>query len=229
MRLNEAKTALKDLLSHNQVSGKPVLLLANKQDQSEALDEIDLVEQLDLEHLVNENRCPTLVETCSAIEAKGLKKGYNWLVSYIIRNYESLNARIANDSKKDEAESKTQQQLNGHVIHVRSAVATPNHKSRPKSAPTRHFRVIDEPRPKSANQIVMDHLRKKSGHEPRRSRLRPLPANKTHPAVLFQGNVVEFVGGGDAAGNQCLNARHQVQRKGGGDVLIVKPFGVTAN
>ena len=40
--------------------------LANKQDKQGALDELDIVERLNVESLVNQQRCPTLVETCSA-------------------------------------------------------------------------------------------------------------------------------------------------------------------
>lgn len=89
-RMDEVKKALHDVLSHEKITGKPVLLLANKQDQENALDEIDLVDKLDLEKIVNENHCPTLVEMCSATEIKtkvdpGIKKGYHWLVNHIVR------------------------------------------------------------------------------------------------------------------------------------------------
>lgn len=89
-RMDEVKQVLHNVLSHEKITGKPVLLLANKQDQENALDEIDLVDKLDLEKTVNENHCPTLVETCSATEAKtkvdaGIKKGYHWLVGHIVR------------------------------------------------------------------------------------------------------------------------------------------------
>lgn len=89
-RMDEVKDVLHKLLSNEKITGKPVLLLANKQDQENALDEIDLVEKLDLEKIVNEKHCPTLVETCSATDAKtkidpGIKKGYLWLLNHIIR------------------------------------------------------------------------------------------------------------------------------------------------
>lgn len=41
--------------------------LANKQDVEGALDEIDVVERLNLEAIVNQQKCPTLVETCCAV------------------------------------------------------------------------------------------------------------------------------------------------------------------
>lgn len=103
-RLDEAKEVLQELLSHEKISKKPVLVLANKQDNENALDEVDLIEKLDLESIVNNNQCPTLVESCSATDYQGsikldpnIKKGYEWLINYIIRNYETLNKRVQKD------------------------------------------------------------------------------------------------------------------------------------
>lgn len=88
--MDEVKRVLHNLLQHEKIAGKPILLLANKQDQENALDEIDLVDKLDLEKIVNENHCPTLVETCSATETRtkidaGIKRGYHWLLNHIVR------------------------------------------------------------------------------------------------------------------------------------------------
>lgn len=102
-RLDEAKQVLTELLSHEKIARKPVLVLANKQDEENALDEVDIIEKLDLEQIVNGNECPTLVESCSATEAgnlkidPGIKKGYEWLLNYIVRNYEILNKRVEED------------------------------------------------------------------------------------------------------------------------------------
>lgn len=100
---------LNSLLSHDKIAGKPLLLLANKQDNENALDELDLIESLELECLVNKQRCPTLVESCSATAATsklkldpGIKKGYNWLLNYIIREYGSINARVKRDVEQQE-------------------------------------------------------------------------------------------------------------------------------
>ena len=41
--------------------------LANKQDLRDAVDELDLVENLDVERFANAMRCPTRVETCSCM------------------------------------------------------------------------------------------------------------------------------------------------------------------
>ncbi|XP_032524578.2 ADP-ribosylation factor-like protein 13B [Danaus plexippus] len=106
-RLDECKTVLEEVLSHDKISGKPVLILANKQDKSGALDDIDVVEKLNIEPLVNKYRCPTLVESYSAtpIDNKskkikidpGLRKGYQWLLNYIVRRYGDINLRVQTD------------------------------------------------------------------------------------------------------------------------------------
>ena len=58
--------------------------LANKQDLNGAIDELDVVENLDVECAANAMRCPTRVETCSCFYSKeqsksstmGIKDGY---------------------------------------------------------------------------------------------------------------------------------------------------------
>ncbi|NXK83817.1 AR13A protein, partial [Amazona guildingii] len=57
-RMEEARKVLSRVLSHPDVSGKPLLLLANKQDTASALLPCELIERLSLERLVNENRSP---------------------------------------------------------------------------------------------------------------------------------------------------------------------------
>ncbi|XP_041985962.1 ADP-ribosylation factor-like protein 13B [Aricia agestis] len=105
-RLEECKTVLEEVLSHDKISGKPVLVLANKQDKNGALDDLDVVEKLNIEPMVNRYRCPTLVEPYSAstdTKSKkikidpGLRKGYEWLLNYIIRRYGDINLRVQTD------------------------------------------------------------------------------------------------------------------------------------
>ncbi|XP_054289934.1 ADP-ribosylation factor-like protein 13B isoform X2 [Macrosteles quadrilineatus] len=105
-RIEESRKALHELLAHEKLAGKPLLLLANKQDQDGALDEIDIVERLNVEALVNQQKCPTLVETCSTTGAPhgrkphvdpGILSGYRWLLRRIINEYDKLNARVEQD------------------------------------------------------------------------------------------------------------------------------------
>ncbi|XP_064526490.1 ADP-ribosylation factor-like protein 13A [Pseudopipra pipra] len=57
-RMEEARKVLSRVLSHPDISGKPLLLLANKQDAAAALLPCEVIERLCLERLVNENRSP---------------------------------------------------------------------------------------------------------------------------------------------------------------------------
>ena len=80
-RMEECRQVLENLIKNDEISGKPILLLANKQDVDGALDEIDIVDNLNLEKIVNENKCPTLVELCSALHFTkkidiGIDNGY---------------------------------------------------------------------------------------------------------------------------------------------------------
>nr|CAD7404228.1 unnamed protein product [Timema poppensis] len=104
-RLDEGRKVLETLLTHDKLAGKPVLLLANKQDKEGALDELDIVERLNVEAIVNQQRCPTLVETCSAVCGghgkrkvdPGVHNGYKWLLNLIMRDYVRMNARVESD------------------------------------------------------------------------------------------------------------------------------------
>lgn len=101
-RLTENKVVFGELITHEYISGKPLLLLANKQDVNGAIDELDLVEHLDVEHAVNTMKCPTRVEICSCIEkgeqlkdnSIGIKNGYKWLLDIIAKNYIVLNNKL---------------------------------------------------------------------------------------------------------------------------------------
>ncbi|XP_026670179.1 ADP-ribosylation factor-like protein 13B isoform X2 [Ceratina calcarata] len=96
-RLTENKVVFGELISHEYISGKPLLLLANKQDVNGAIDELDVVENLDVERAANTMKCPTRVEICSCLwkgdESKdntiGIKNGYNKIKSHAIHDTRS--------------------------------------------------------------------------------------------------------------------------------------------
>ncbi|NWZ01574.1 AR13A protein, partial [Loxia curvirostra] len=85
-RVEEARKVLSRVLSHPDVSGKPLLLLANKQDAPAALLPCELIERLCLERLVNENRSPCRIEPCVAKRvpptgpARTTLQGLRWLL-----------------------------------------------------------------------------------------------------------------------------------------------------
>ncbi|XP_051169912.1 ADP-ribosylation factor-like protein 13B [Leptopilina boulardi] len=97
-RLSESREVFNDVITHVHISGKPVLLLANKQDLRGAIDELDIVDNLNIEELANSMKCPTRVEICSCIDADfkeiAIIDGYRWLLETILRQYNTLNSRI---------------------------------------------------------------------------------------------------------------------------------------
>ncbi|XP_036397091.1 ADP-ribosylation factor-like protein 13B isoform X2 [Megalops cyprinoides] len=111
-RIEETKDIMAEVLRHPRIAGKPVLVLANKQDQDGAMHEADIIEYLSLEKLVNENKCLCQIEPCSAALGygkkldKSIKSGLNWLLNNIAKDYESINERV----QKDTAEQRAQEE-----------------------------------------------------------------------------------------------------------------------
>ncbi|KTF89463.1 hypothetical protein cypCar_00013285 [Cyprinus carpio] len=111
-RIQETRDTMAEVLRHPRIAGKPVLVLANKQDQDGALAEADIIETLSLEKLVNENKCLCQIEPCSAMLGygkkvdKSIKIGLNWLLNNIAKDYEAISERV----QKDTAEQKAQEE-----------------------------------------------------------------------------------------------------------------------
>uniref|UniRef100_A0A2K5HPW5 ADP ribosylation factor like GTPase 13A n=1 Tax=Colobus angolensis palliatus TaxID=336983 RepID=A0A2K5HPW5_COLAP len=88
-RMQEVKIILTHLLSDKRVAGKPILILANKQDKKKALMPSDIIDYLLLQKLVKENKCPCRVEPCSAIRSlerrnhQPIVEGLRWLLAVI--------------------------------------------------------------------------------------------------------------------------------------------------
>ena len=119
-RAAEAREAFREILRHDKVRGKPVLLLCNKSDMEEAQDEVELVDVLNVEAVVNEARCPTRVEPCVAVKSQGLKVGYKWLVKTIIASYSELGSRVAADIELERVlDVKRKKEARARVAEIR--------------------------------------------------------------------------------------------------------------
>ncbi|XP_031708147.1 ADP-ribosylation factor-like protein 13B isoform X1 [Anarrhichthys ocellatus] len=109
-RIQETRETMAEVLQHPRIAGKPVLVLANKQDQEGALAEADIIENLSLEKLVNENKCLCQIEPCSAVLGygkkvdKSIKKGLKWLLNNIAKDYEAITERVQKDTAEQRAE-----------------------------------------------------------------------------------------------------------------------------
>ncbi|XP_042594189.1 ADP-ribosylation factor-like protein 13A isoform X2 [Cyprinus carpio] len=105
-QMKEVKEALVDLLKHPRVAGKPLLVLANKQDKINALLGNELIEILSLERLVNQSRSLCHIEPCSASldlrrwsDRKTLR-GLRWLLRAVCLDYPDLCARVMRDGRR---------------------------------------------------------------------------------------------------------------------------------
>ncbi|XP_026643970.1 ADP-ribosylation factor-like protein 13B isoform X4 [Microtus ochrogaster] len=107
--MEETKETMSEVLRHPRISGKPVLVLANKQDKEGALGEADVIECLSLEKLVNEHKCLCQIEPCSAVLGygkkidKSIKKGLYWLLHIIAKDFDALSERIQKDTTEQRA------------------------------------------------------------------------------------------------------------------------------
>ncbi|XP_027017595.2 ADP-ribosylation factor-like protein 13B isoform X3 [Tachysurus fulvidraco] len=111
-RIQETRETMAEVLRHPRIAGKPVLVLANKQDRDGAMAEADIIESLSLEKLVNENKCLCQIEPCSAVLGygkkidKSIKNGLNWLLNNIAKDYEAITERV----QRDTAEQRVQEE-----------------------------------------------------------------------------------------------------------------------
>ncbi|XP_050421581.1 ADP-ribosylation factor-like protein 13B [Adelges cooleyi] len=167
-RLDECRDVFTNVLKHDKIAGKPVLLLGNKQDKHGALDELDIVDRLNVEAVVNINKCPTLVETCTALHMAPIHycsaafvdpcidSGFNWLVSQIVKQYSALNARVTQDVAhyKADVDRKIQEWKKKQETSNDSYLLSFNapHRRSTKRNPFRHItRVIDSFESKTQN------------------------------------------------------------------------------
>uniref|UniRef100_A0A672J7Y1 ADP-ribosylation factor-like 13b n=1 Tax=Salarias fasciatus TaxID=181472 RepID=A0A672J7Y1_SALFA len=125
-RLQETRDAMADVLQHPRIAGKPVLVLANKQDRDGALAEADIIERLSLEKLVNDNKCLCQIEPCSAALGcgkkldKSIKKGLSWLLGSIARDYDAIALRVLNDTTEQrEREARDRKERAERVRRIR--------------------------------------------------------------------------------------------------------------
>uniref|UniRef100_A0A8D2L842 ADP ribosylation factor like GTPase 13B n=1 Tax=Varanus komodoensis TaxID=61221 RepID=A0A8D2L842_VARKO len=115
-RMEETKETMSEVLRHPKIAGKPVLVLANKQDKEGALAEADVIECLSLEKLVNEHKCLCQIEPCSAVMGygkkidKSIKKGLLWLLHIIAKDFDALHERIQKDTAEQKAAEEQEKQ-----------------------------------------------------------------------------------------------------------------------
>ncbi|MEE6496521.1 hypothetical protein FKM82_002402 [Ascaphus truei] len=103
-RLKEVASVLSSVLRHPRMAGKPLLILANKQDRASALIPSEVIESLSLETLVNENKTLCRIEPCCAgtdfnsHHDWSILKGLRWALRSVTINYPTLSARVLQET-----------------------------------------------------------------------------------------------------------------------------------
>ncbi|KAE8583802.1 hypothetical protein XENTR_v10020698 [Xenopus tropicalis] len=106
-RMKEVACVLASVLRHPCVAGKPLLILANKQDKSSSLLTSEIIELLSLETLVNENKTHCRIEPCSAgaefssQHDWGVLKALRWVLRSVMLSYPMLAARVLQESSEE--------------------------------------------------------------------------------------------------------------------------------
>lgn len=152
-RIQETRETMAEVLQHPRIAGKPVLVLANKQDQDGALAEADIIENLSLEKLVNENKCLCQIEPCSAVLGygkkvdKSIKKGLKWLLNNIAKDYEAITERV----QKDTAEQRAQELQDKKAREERVKQLRAERERQEREEAEREGRQIQEEEPDDEN------------------------------------------------------------------------------
>ncbi|CAF1574488.1 unnamed protein product [Rotaria magnacalcarata] len=129
-RLGENRDVLKKLLQEEKVKGKPILILANKQDKADALDKNTILEDLKIERLVNENQTLCRVELCTAKSLsrngknskidESIRHGFDWLIKVVYEHFDTLNRRVEQDvQNRTEVEQKSKRERQERVKKLR--------------------------------------------------------------------------------------------------------------
>nr|XP_020657780.1 ADP-ribosylation factor-like protein 13A [Pogona vitticeps] len=167
-RMEEAKKTLSRVLGHSKVSGKPLLLLANKQDKVDAPLPCEIIECLSLEKLANENKSLCRIEPCSAtkrlpkIQCWTIVQGLHWLLRTIANNYVALCGRIQEDnpeqegSLREEVSRKAQKSRNRRTQEARESL------SRREIRRGGHTKVEEESQPSNPSENMVSQKEEKS-------------------------------------------------------------------
>ncbi|XP_044043084.1 ADP-ribosylation factor-like protein 13B isoform X7 [Siniperca chuatsi] len=183
-RIQETRDTMAEVLQHPRIAGKPVLVLANKQDQEGALAEADIIENLSLEKLVNENKCLCQIEPCSAVLGygkkvdKSIKKGLKWLLNNIAKDYEAITERV----QKDTAEQRAQEEQDKKERAERVQRIRKEREQQEREEAEREGRQIQEEEPDDENmhspfQPISNAISENEDKEKERKRLQEARTN----------------------------------------------------
>jgi ADP-ribosylation factor-like protein 13B len=96
--LERSKQIFGAIMSNDLLMGKPMLVFANKQDKSGAIDSLDICDFFEVEYLANLFRTPCYVEGVGrydpAFDMQAARTALGWLLKTISINYKTLQNKI---------------------------------------------------------------------------------------------------------------------------------------
>lgn len=97
-QLERSKEIFGAIMSNDLLTGKPTLVIANKQDIPGALDSLDICDYFEVEYLANLFRTPCLVEGLGKyndqFDSQATINTCNWLAKTILENYKTIQNKI---------------------------------------------------------------------------------------------------------------------------------------
>eukprot|EP00731_Ephydatia_muelleri_P031944 Em0023g451a len=122
-RLGEVRESLQGVIQDPRVTGKPVLILANKQDQSGAVDECELQNRLDLSTLLGDKMNTVHVVKSTALGNKGqartsLRGAVLWLLDTVDGRYSEISERVKVDTEEKRAQEAREKQERAERVRL---------------------------------------------------------------------------------------------------------------
>ncbi|KAL1242130.1 ADP-ribosylation factor-like protein 13B [Trichinella spiralis] len=101
-RTEENRFVLGEVLNHEWIHGKPLLVIINKHDLNPDVNELILAEQLQLRRFAYNAQCPYTSTMCSAVKncrrySRKLKKSIAWLLKQVEMNHDWISEKIQAD------------------------------------------------------------------------------------------------------------------------------------
>ncbi|XP_031625813.1 ADP-ribosylation factor 1-like isoform X2 [Contarinia nasturtii] len=90
---DKMREILQNLMHNKFIRGKPLLIVANKQDLDQSIDVVDITYFFRIDELCNLLGTPCNIVTSSIADRSDLQIGMEWLVDTIVDNYKSLKNR----------------------------------------------------------------------------------------------------------------------------------------
>ncbi|KAJ6645997.1 ADP-ribosylation factor-like protein 13B, partial [Pseudolycoriella hygida] len=88
------RSLLSQVYHNKYMSGKPILIVANKQDCNDFVDIIDISRVFSIEKLANKTRSPTLICASGLNQRDELLDGVEWMIKLILDNIKIIHNRI---------------------------------------------------------------------------------------------------------------------------------------